>query len=98
MKFKNKFTPVTSVVIVIVAVLCALAFAGWELRQHYDSSRGNSAVVDYQTCVQAGNQVMESYPAVCIAKDKKQFVQPISKPPQPMPHTPQPPSEGVVPR
>ena len=38
-----------------------------------------SQIATYEECVSAGNTILESYPAVCVTKDGKRFVQDINK-------------------
>ena len=41
---------------------------------------GNAAVTDFESCVDAGNPVLESYPAQCVAEDGTRYIQPTPTP------------------
>ncbi len=59
-----------ALIVVVLALIILGVFA-------YKRGLANR-VSDYDSCVKAGNQVMETFPAQCVTPDGRTFTQPLT--------------------
>lgn len=60
-----------------ILLACALG-GGFLLYQNYSKSQIQKSIVDFDSCVKAGNPVTASYPGICRTSDGRSFVQPLT--------------------
>ena len=65
-----------SAVTLIIIVWSTVTYLAFQNKKYKLPER---IIASYEECVNAGNTILESYPAICITKDGKRFVQDIVK-------------------
>lgn len=60
-----------------ILLACALG-GGFLLYQNYSKSQIQKSIVDFDSCVKAGNPMTASYPGICRTSDGRSFVQPLT--------------------
>jgi high-affinity Fe2+/Pb2+ permease len=67
----NQYGIIHLLILIVIVVVVA---GGWWWVKHHKAVTVNS----FDTCAKSGRPIQTSYPAVCITKDGKRFVQSIT--------------------